>query len=86
MTFLVALQLVSVEELEIFLILVPLILASHALEATSAAAIGIVASVSLAAFLKKDFEKFVVGRLRLLKVVSGLFLIALGVVLFIEAA
>ena len=84
-TFFVTLQLVSVEELEIFLILIPLILASHTLEATSAATIGMVASVSLAAYLRKDFERFVIGRMRYLKMISGSFLIVLGVVLFFEA-
>jgi uncharacterized membrane protein len=84
-TFFVTLQLVSVEELEIFLILIPLILTSHTLEATSAATIGIVASVSLAAYLRKDFERFVVGRMRYLKMISGSFLIVLGVILFFEA-
>lgn len=83
-TFFVAVQLVFVEELEIFLIVIPLILASHTLEAISAATIGIVASVSLAAFLKKDFERLVVGRLRHLKILSGLFLMVLGIVLFLE--
>ena len=81
--FLVVLQLVFIEELEIFLILVPLILASHILEATSSAALGIFASVSLAAFLRKSFERFVVGRMRYLKVISGLFLIGLGLVLYL---
>ncbi len=84
LTFLVALQLVSVEELEIFLILIPLILASYALEATSATAIGILASLSLALLLKRDFERFVVGRIRYLKIISGLFLIILGIILLLE--
>ena len=84
MTFLVALQLVFIEELEVFLILIPLILASHALEAVSAAAIGISVSVSLAVILRKSFERFVVGKMRYLKVVSGFFLIGLGIVLYIE--
>ena len=70
---------VFIEELEIVLILIPLILASHALEAVSAAAaIGITASVSLAVSLRKGFERFVVGRMRYLKVPSGIFLIRVG--------
>jgi uncharacterized membrane protein len=82
--FIIVLQLVFIEELELFLILVPLILASHVFEAVSAAAIGVLASVSLAAFLRKGFERFVVGRMRYLKVVSGLFLVGLGLVLYLE--
>ena len=66
------------------MILIPLILASHALEAVSAATIGISVSVSLAVILRKSFERFVVGKIRYLKVVSGFFLIGLGIVLFIE--
>ncbi len=82
--FPMALQLVSIEELEIVLIVVPLVLASHALEATSAAAVGILVSVSLAALLRKPFSRFVEGRMRTLKVASGLFLILLGIVLFLD--
>jgi uncharacterized membrane protein len=82
--FIIVLQLVFIEELELFLILVPLVLASHVFEAVSAAAIGVLASVSLAAFLRKGFERFVVGRMRYLKVVSGLFLVGLGLVLYLE--
>jgi uncharacterized membrane protein len=82
--FLIVLQLLFIEELEIFLILVPLILASRILEATSAAAIGLSVSVSLAAFLRKGFEKIIVGRTRYLKGISGLFLVGLALVLYSE--
>jgi uncharacterized membrane protein len=82
--FIVALQLVSVEELEILLIVVPLILASHVLEATIAASMGILISVSMAALLRKRFSRFVEGRMQILKISSGLFLIALGIVLFLS--
>ena len=82
--FVMALQLVSIEELEILLIMVPLILTSHALEATTAASIGIILSLSLAALLRTPFSKFVEGKMRVLKVASGLFLVVLGVVLFLD--
>lgn len=82
--FLVAFQLVSIEELEILLIIVPLVISSHLLEASLAATIGIIASLSAAALLRKSFERLVAGRLTYLKVVSGVFLIGLGVVLFLE--
>lgn len=79
-----ALQLVSIEELEILLVMVPLVLASHTLEAASAASCGVLLSVSLAALLRKPFSKFVEGRMRILKLASGMFLIILGIVLFID--
>ncbi|MDA4127874.1 MAG: hypothetical protein OK422_00180 [Thaumarchaeota archaeon] len=80
-SFIVLLQLVSIEELEIFLIIVPLILASHSLEASTAATIGVVTSVSVAALLRKKLERFLAGKFRYLKMASGVFLLALGVVL-----
>ena len=80
----VALQLVSIEELEIVLIVIPLVLSSHALEAGIAASIGVLLSVLLAAVLRGPFSKFVEGRLRQLKVASGAFLILLGLVLFLH--
>ena len=82
--FIVAFQLESVEVLEVLLILIPLVITSHASEAFSAGVAGILVSVSAAAALRKKFEAFVTGRLGQLKVVSGLFLIALSVVLFAE--
>lgn len=82
--FLVALQLVSIEELEILLIIIPLVVASHALEASVAAAIGVTASVTAAALLRRSFERLVAGKLRYLKIVSGVFLIGLGIVLFFQ--
>ncbi len=83
-SFLITLQLVSVEELEILLVLIPLVIASHTLEASAAAAVGIAASASLGLLIRKDFERFVLGKLRYLKIISGVFLAALGVVLFFE--
>ena len=83
-SFMVLLQLVLVEELEIFLILIPLILASHALEASAAATIGIVSSISMGVLLRKRFERFLAGKFRYLKLVSGAFLLALGIILFLE--
>jgi uncharacterized membrane protein len=83
--FLVALQFVSIEELEIVLVLVPLIITSHVLEASFAATIGIVISISTAAFFRKNFETFVKGKLRYLKILSGLFLFSLGLVIFFSA-
>lgn len=82
--FLVAFQLVSIEELEILLIIIPLVVSSHVLEASIAASIGIVASLSAAWLLRKGFERLVAGKLAYLKVVSGVFLVGLGVVLFLE--
>jgi uncharacterized membrane protein len=72
--FLVALQLVSIEELEILLIITPLVVASHAIEASLAAAIGVIASVTTASFLRRSFERLVAGKFRYLKVASGTFL------------
>jgi uncharacterized membrane protein len=80
--FLVALELVSIEELEILLIIIPLVVASHGVEASLAAVIGVIASVSAAALLRRSFEKLVAGKLRYLKIASGTFLIGLGVILF----
>jgi len=82
--FLIAFQLVSIEELEIFLIVIPLVVSSHLLEASLAATIGIIASLSAAALLRSSFERLVADKLTYLKVVSGVFLIGLGVVLFLE--
>lgn len=82
--FIVAFQLESVEVLEVLLILIPLVITSHASEAFSAGAAGIFVSISVAAVLRKKFETFVTGRLGQLKIVSGLFLIALSVMLFAE--
>ena len=83
-TFLIAFQLVSVEELEILLIIIPLVVASHALEASLAAGIGILASLTTAALLRRSFERLVAGKLRYLKVASGAFLIGLGIILFFQ--
>ena len=82
--FLVTLQLVSIEELEILLIIIPLVVASHALEASVAAAIGVIASVTAAALLRRSFERLVAGKLSYLKIASGVFLIGLGIVLFLQ--
>lgn len=82
--FLIAFQLVSVEELEILLIIIPLVVASHALEASLAAGIGILASLTTAALLRGSFERLVAGKLRYLKIASGAFLIGLGVILFVQ--
>ena len=83
--FLIAFQLVSIEELEILLIIIPLVVASHALEASLAASIGVLASLTTAALLRRSFEKLVAGKLRYLKLASGTFLIGLGLVLFFQA-
>jgi uncharacterized membrane protein len=83
--FLLVLQLVTIEELEILLVLIPLVLSSYTVEASSAAIIGIVLSLSTAAWLRKRFEKFVSGRLRHLKILSGILLMTLGILLFVEA-
>ena len=77
-TFLPVLQLVTIEELEIFLILIPLIITLHALEALTAGTIGVVLSLSVALLLRKNFERYLAGRVRYLKIVSGAFLITLG--------
>jgi uncharacterized membrane protein len=82
--FLIAFQLVSIEELEILLIIIPLVVASHALEASLAAAIGVLASLTTAALLRKSFERLVAGKLRYLKLASGAFLIGLGLILFFQ--
>jgi hypothetical protein len=82
--FLVALELVSIEELEILLIIIPLVVASHAIEASLAAIVGVVASVTTAAVLRRSFERLVAGKLSYLKIVSGIFLVGLGVVLFFQ--
>ena len=82
--FLIAFQLVSIEELEILLIIIPLVVASHALEASLAASIGVLASLTTAALLRRSFEKLVEGKLRYLKLASGTFLIGLGLVLFFQ--
>ena len=79
--FILALQLVSIEELEILLIMIPLFLTSHAIEAIIAASVGILLSLSTAVLFRKWFSKLVEGKLRLLKIASGLFLIVLGMVL-----
>jgi uncharacterized membrane protein len=82
--FMVAFQLVSIEELEILLIVIPLLVSSHGLEAFLAAAIGIATSLTTALVLRRNFEKFVAGKLKYVKIVSGFFLIGLGIVLFLE--
>ncbi len=82
--FLIAFQLVSVEELEILLIIIPLVVASHGLEASLAAAIGVLASLMTAALLRKSFERIVAGKLRYLKLASGSFLIGLGLIIFFQ--
>jgi len=79
-----ALQLVSIEELEVLLVMVPLILASHALEATIAASVGGIISLTSAGLLRRPFSRFVEGRMRVLKLASGTFLIILGIILFLE--
>lgn len=84
MNFAVVLQLVTIEELEILLILIPLVIASHALEASLAAVIGVIVSLSAALLLRGSFEKRMAGRMRLLKIASGIFLIGLAIVLFTE--
>lgn len=83
-SFLVVLQLVIIEELEILLIVIPLVVASHELEASLAAATGILISLSIALFLRKNFEKMIAGKLRYLKLASGTFLLVLALVLFLE--
>ena len=82
--FLIAFQLVSVEELEILLIIIPLVIASHGLEASLAATIGVLASLTTAALLRRSFERLVAGKLRYLKLASGTFLIGLGLILFFQ--
>lgn len=82
--FLIAFQLVSIEELEILLIIIPLVVASYELEASLAAAIGVLASLTTAALLRKSFERLVAGKLRYLKLASGAFLIGLGLILFFQ--
>jgi uncharacterized membrane protein len=82
--FLIALQLELIEVLEVLLIIIPLVITSHVLEASSAGVVGIIVSITTAASLRKRFEKFVVGRLGQLKIISGLFLIALAFVLFLR--
>jgi uncharacterized membrane protein len=82
--FLVTLELVSIEELEILLIIIPLVVASHAIEASLAAVIGVITSVTAAALLRRSFERLVAGKLRYLKIASGAFLIGLGIVLFFQ--
>lgn len=82
--FFIAFQLVVVEELEILLIMIPLVVAAHALEAILAATVGVVLSLSTALALRKNFEKLVAGKLRYLKLASGSFLVILAIVLFLE--
>jgi uncharacterized membrane protein len=82
--FLVAFQLVCIEELEILLIIIPLIIASHVLEASLSASIGVLTSLTMATLLRRNFERLVSGKLRYLKLASGAFLIGLGIVLFLE--
>jgi uncharacterized membrane protein len=82
--FFIAFQLVSIEELEILLIIIPLVIASHGLEASLAATIGILASLTTAALLRRSFERLVAGKLRYLKLASGTFLVGLGLILFLQ--
>jgi uncharacterized membrane protein len=82
--FLIAFQLVSIEELEILLIIIPLVVASHGLEASLAATIGVLASLTTAALLRRSFERLVAGKLPYLKLASGAFLVGLGSVLFLQ--
>jgi uncharacterized membrane protein len=82
--FLIAFQLVSIEELEILLIIIPLVVASHGLEASLAATIGVLASLTTATLLRRSFERFVAGKLRYLKLASGTFLTGLGLILFLQ--
>jgi uncharacterized membrane protein len=82
--FLIAFQLVSIEELEILLIIIPLVIASHGFEASLAATIGVLASLTTAALLRRSFERLVAGKLRYLKLASGTFLIGLGLILFLH--
>jgi uncharacterized membrane protein len=78
-----AVKFVAVEELEILLIIIPLVLASHVQEAVTAAAFGIVASAGSAFLLRKRFARLVRGRLRALKLFSGSLLIFMGAVLYL---
>jgi hypothetical protein len=58
--------------------------ASHGLEASLAAAIGVMVGLTTAALLRKSFEKLVAAKLAYLKIASGAFLIGLGIVLFFQ--
>jgi len=82
--FFIAFQLVSIEELEILLIIFPLVITSHGLEASLAATIGILASLTMAALPRRSFERLVAGKLRYLKLASGTFLVGLGLILFLH--
>ena len=63
--------------------MIPLVVASHTVEASVAATVGIMASLSTALLFRRNFEKFVAGKLRYLKIASGVFLTGLGVILFL---
>lgn len=80
---LVAIQLVFVEELEIFLILAPLALSSFILESVASAALGILVSLAFAMLLRKGLANKMKERLGVLKIISGSVLILLSLLLII---
>ncbi len=79
-----ATQMMAVEEAELVVILIPVVLASHALEATVAAIVGVGVALVVASTLRRRFARLVEGRLRLLKGLSGTALLALGLILFFD--
>jgi uncharacterized membrane protein len=79
-----ATQLMVVEESEIVVILIPLAVAGHSAEAALTGVAAASLALGMALTLRKVFDKLVSGRLRLLKAISGVALIALGLVLFLD--
>ncbi|MDG6933136.1 MAG: hypothetical protein JRN68_00385 [Nitrososphaerota archaeon] len=77
-------QLTMVEELEIMLIVLPLVLSYHAIEAGISTTFGIMFSLAVAALLRKRFERVLIRRFRYFKLVSGLTLLIMAALIFFE--
>jgi uncharacterized membrane protein len=73
-----ATQLVAVEALEIVAILIPLVTASHPLEAFTAGILGVSIALIVAATLRRRIAGLLEGRFRTLKALSGTALILVG--------
>jgi len=71
-------QLVMVEELEVLLIVIPLIASSHATEAIISLIFAVGFSLSMAAAMRRKFESLLKSRIRHLKFASGVALLVMG--------
>ncbi|AKA49554.1 hypothetical protein IX51_11100 [uncultured archaeon] len=80
-TLALATQLVAIEEVEIVAIMIPLGINGHPLEAISAGIVAVVVALFVALTFRQQFARIVRGRFRLLKGVSGIALVILGLIL-----